>query len=257
MHRKATRSHVSHPRRRAAGFSLVEIAIASVIVALLLGGLLALTATHTATQRSRDTEQLLAQARQALIGFAAVNGRLPCPALPSLPTGAAGAGVEQTPTVVGCTGGQIGVLPWVTLGLPELDAWGRRFTYRVTALHARTVVARPPTQFGCTPPPAAAPTQAAFALCSPGDNEVRVAAAGAALVTNAAAVIISHGANGFGARLPSGAAMPPSSDADEAENHDADNIAVQRVTSANFDDLVTWVPVALLAQSMLQAGRLP
>ncbi|MCS6944687.1 MAG: prepilin-type N-terminal cleavage/methylation domain-containing protein [Sutterellaceae bacterium] len=257
MHRTSTKSHLTGWRRSAAGFSLVEIAIASVIVALLLGGLLALTATHTATQRVRDTEQLLAQARQALLGFAAVNGRLPCPAAPGLPSGAAGAGVEQTPTATGCTGGQIGVLPWVTLGLPELDAWGRRFTYRVTALHARTVMMRLPTQFGCTPPPATVPTQAAFALCSPGDNEVRVASAGASLVTGAVAVIISHGANGFGARLPSGATMPPSPDADEAENHDTDNIAVQRVTSASFDDLVIWVPVALLAQSMLQAGRLP
>jgi len=243
--------------RRARGFSLVELAVALVVVALVLGGLLSLTAAHGAAQRVRDTERLLEQARQALLGFAAANGRLPCPALPTLAAGTPGAGVEQPPTATGCTGGQVGVLPWATLGLPELDAWGRRFTYRVSALHARTVMVRLPTMFGCATPPLVPPTQAAFALCSPGDNQVRVAAAGAALVADAPAVIVSHGANGLGAFLPSGAALPASADADEQENRDGDNVAVQRTPTASFDDLVVWLPSSLLAQAMLQAGRLP
>lgn len=243
--------------RRLRGFSLVELAVAMVVVALVLGGLLQLTATYSATQRTRDTERLLEQAREALLGFAAANGRLPCPAQPTLASGAAGAGVERTATATGCTGGQVGVLPWATLGLPELDAWGRRFTYRVSALHARTVIARPPTQYGCGTPPALPPTQAAFALCSPGDNQVRVSATGASLVNDAPAVIVSHGANGFGAYLPNGALLAASANTDEAENHDNDNILVQRTPTADYDDLSLWLPSSLLAQAMLQAGRLP
>lgn len=243
--------------RAARGFSLIEIAVGIVIVALVLGGLLTMTMTHNATQRVRETERLLQQARQALIGFAAVNGRLPCPAQPTLAAGAAGAGIERPPTAAGCTGGQVGVLPWATLGLPELDAWGRRFTYRVSALHSRTVIARPPTQFGCATPPAVAPTQAAFALCSPGDNQVRVAAAGAALVSDSPAVIVSHGANGAGAFVPAGTMIPPGANADEQENADNDAVWVERAASATFDDLTVWVPATLLAQAMLQAGRLP
>ncbi|MFN3564520.1 MAG: hypothetical protein ACK4V1_00850 [Burkholderiaceae bacterium] len=227
------------------------------IVALTVSGLLMLTVTQSATQKERDTERLLAQARQALLGFAAINGRLPCPAQPGLATGAPGAGLERPPTAAGCTGGQLGVLPWATVGLPELDAWGRRFTYRVSALHSRTVIARPPVQYGCTVPPAVPPTQAAFALCSPGDNEVRVSAAGSALVSGAPAVIVSHGPNGAGARLPSSAALAASIDPDEQENHDGDAIFVERTPTAAFDDRLVWVPTSLLAQSMLQAGRLP
>lgn len=244
-------------RRSAGGFSLIELAIGLVIVALTVSGLLALTVTQSATQKECDTERLLAQARQALLGFAAINGRLPCPAQPALASGAPGAGQERPPTPAGCSGGPVGVLPWATLGLPELDAWGRRFTYRVSALHSRTVVARPPAQYGCAVPPTAAPTQAAFALCSPGDNEVRVGAAGAALVSSAPAVIVDHGPNGAGARLPTGAALAASADPDEQENHDGDAIFVERTPTAVFDDRVVWVPASLLAQSMLQAGRLP
>ncbi|HXF47232.1 MAG TPA: hypothetical protein VNK91_14045, partial [Burkholderiaceae bacterium] len=231
--------------------------VALVVVALVLGGLLSLTAAHSAAQRVRDTERLLEQARQALLGFAAVNGRLPCPAHPNLAATAPGAGLERAPTATGCTGGQVGVLPWATLGLPELDAWGRRFTYRVSALHARTVMPRLPTDYGCTVAPPTPPTRSAFALCSPGDNQVRVSAAGAALVADAPAAIVSHGANGFGAFLPGGATMPAGSDPDELENRDGDNVAVQRTVTATFDDLVVWLPATLLAQAMLQAGRLP
>lgn len=245
------------PPPSARGFSLIEMAVVLVVFALMLTGLLMITGTQLATQRGKDTQRLLAEARQALIGFAAVNGRLPCPAAPSTPAGAPGAGVERTPTAAGCTGGQAGVLPWVTLGLPETDAWGRRITYRVSALHSRTVMARPPTAYGCAVPPPVPPTQAAFALCSPGDNEVRVAAAGSALVTGAPAVLVSHGANGFGAWLPAGNQMPASADADEQENHDGDAIAVDRTPTAAFDDQVVVVAAPLLAQSMLQAGRLP
>lgn len=242
---------------RTRGFSLVEMAVVLVVFALMLTGLLMITGTQLATQRAKDTQRLLAEARQALLGFAAVNGRLPCPAAPNTPAGAPGAGVERTPTATGCTGGQAGVLPWATLGLPETDAWGRRIGYRVAALHSRTVMARPPTAYGCATPPVVPPTQAAFALCSPGDNEVRVAAGGAALVTGAPAVLVSHGANGFGAWLPAGNPMPASADADEQENHDGDTIAVDRTPTAAFDDQTVVVAAPLLAQSMLQAGRLP
>lgn len=240
------------------GFSLIEMAVVLVVFALMLSGLLMVTTTQLATQRVQETQRAMEQARQALLGFAAVNGRLPCPAQPNLASGAPGAGVERTPTAAGCTGGQSGVLAWATLGLPETDAWGRRFTYRVSALHSRTVTALPLPLYNCGALPLAAPpAHSAFALCSPGDNEVRVAAAGAALVTNAPAVLISHGANGFGGYLPSGAQMPASTSADEIENHDNDAIAVDRTPSVAYDDVVLWLPTPLLQQSMLTAGRLP
>lgn len=243
--------------RRASGFSLVEMAVVLVVFALMLHALLMITGTQIANQRVKDTEQVLGQARQALLGFAAVNGRLPCPANGNVPSATAGAGLERAPTAAGCTGGQTGVLPWATLGLPETDAWGRRITYRVSALHSRTVVTRPPTAYGCAAAVVSPPAQAAFALCSPGDIQVRASAAGAALVTNVPAVMVSHGANGFGAWLPAGTQVPLSADADEQENHDGDAIVVERTPVATFDDQLVVLPATLIAQSMLQSGRLP
>lgn len=242
---------------RECGFTLVEMAVVLIVFGLLLGGLLMILTTHEANRRVEETQRLLAQARAALIGFAAVNGRLPCPADPTIPTGSPGAGTERTPNATGCTGGQQGVLPWVTLGLPETDAWGRGLTYRVTALYSRTVIARPPTDYGCTPLPPLPPTQAAFALCSPGDIEVRVASGGPALATAIPAVVVSHGPNGFGARLPTGAQLPEENSEDERENHDDDAVFVERTRAESFDDLLLPLASPSLMQWMLQSGRLP
>lgn len=218
------------------GFSLLEMAIVLVIVGLLLGGMLGGLGALQQRQRVAQTEQQLAEIRDALIAFAVVNRRLPCPAAPATPSTTAGAGVERAPTAGGCTGGTAGVLPWATLGLPETDAWGRRFTYRVSAAFARTAPA--------------------FTLASTGDNIVRNAAA-VSIATAIPAVVLSHGANTRGSRGPSGAAAAASTDAREQENADADADFVADVPTATYDDLVTWVPGTVLLNRMLQAGVLP
>lgn len=244
--------------RRARGFSLVEMAVVMAILGLLLGGLLMTLQAQQTAQRAQETGRLVTQAKDALLGYAAIHGRLPCPADPALASGSAGAGLERTPTAAGCTGGETGTLPWATLGLPETDGWNRRFTYRVSALFSRTVdPSRTAAQYGCATSPGVVPTQAAFALCSPGDGTVRAASGGADLVTEAPAVLVSHGANGFGSALPSGATVPASADADEIENADGDAVFVERTPTDSFDDRADWLSGAVLMNRMVQAGRLP
>ncbi len=65
---------------RKTGFSLVEMAIVLLIVALLLGGLLPTLSGQMEQQRTNETRKQLDEVQQALLGFAIVNGRLPCPA---------------------------------------------------------------------------------------------------------------------------------------------------------------------------------
>lgn len=250
------RPHVAN-HRRSRGFSLVELAVVLVVFGLMLGGLLMLLRAQAATNGVQQAQRQLREARQALIGFAAINGRLPCPAPPNLASGAPGAGIEAAPTAAGCSGGPEGVLPWATLGLPETDPWGRRLRYRVAAMYSRTVAPRLPTQFGCAAPPLTPPASAAFALCTPGDIELRVAASGVALATAVPAVVVLHGANGFGAYLSSGTPMPASTSVDELENHDGDAVFVERTPTESFDDFLAALPPTLLMQAMLQAGRLP
>ena len=229
------------PRRTQRGFTLVELSIVLVIVALLVGGMLISIGTQREVANGNEMQKRLNDVRDALIGFAVTYGRLPCPANPALVSGAAGAGVEIVPVVGGCTGGVLaGVLPWATLGLPELDTWERRLSYRVTGIFAQPITG-----------------QAAFALNNDGDLTVRVTAGGTTVATLIPAVVVSHGPNGLGAWLPTGGQMAASADGDEIENTNADVNFVSKAFTPTFDDQVVWVPPTILKNRMVAAQKLP
>lgn len=236
------------------GFTLAEIAVVLVIVALLLGGLLAPLASQNDARMRSDNAKALADIREALIGFAVVNGRLPCPADRTQATGTGGAtcpGAAGCEAITGtsCTSATgVGVLPWATLGLPETDAWNARFTYRVTPLFARTLPQA--GGFGCAITPA--PANAAFALCSPGDISIRNSA-GTALATRIPAIVVSHGRNGLGAWLPNGTQTPGAA-GDESENANDDAVFI---SDPGIDDQLVWIPPNILMNRMIAAGKLP
>jgi len=273
------------PRRGVRGFTLAELAVVVLVIALLLGGLTLTLSTQTELRRIEGTQRTLDLAKDALIGFAITRGRLPCPAAPGTPTGMPNAGVEQLPAGPApqlCTS-QFGVLPWVTLGVPETDAWGRRFSYRITGDFADTdnlsvgMIGVP----GClAAPPTFDATKPSFQLCSIGNLQVQTRnAAGAApqnLAANLAAVIISHGPNGFGGFSPTGTALPAPTGQDELANAAAATAATFNFiareltrppagacgdtvpgTLCEFDDLVAWVPTVVLMNRMVASGKLP
>jgi len=80
---------------RSKGFSLVELAVALAIIALLLAGALIPLSTQIEVRNAADTQRAMESIREAIVGFAQANGRLPCPADGSIAAGAAGAGTEQ------------------------------------------------------------------------------------------------------------------------------------------------------------------
>lgn len=102
--------------RRARGVSLVELAVALVAVGLMTLVLVQFLQVQTQERREAAGRDLLQRADDALLAFAMVNSRLPCPASTS-------SGVED------CTSTQVGLLPYRTLGLP--DAGARRIRYGV------------------------------------------------------------------------------------------------------------------------------
>lgn len=241
-------------KKNISGFTLVEMAMVLAIVSLLLGGLLPALSAQMESQRANETRKSLEEIRDALAGFAIANGRLPCPADPATATGQAGAGTERAPPCF--SGNSTGVLPWATLGVNETDAWGNRYTYRVSGDFADTVGSA--TYGGCTPSPA--PTLATFALCSSGVLDVRSAASGGTSVAiDVPAVIISHGKNAAGAYTRQGVQLPASGDADERENSDgsADNNYVSHTPTPGFDDQVAWLSSNILFNRMVAAGKLP
>ena len=221
--------------RHKQGFTLVELAIVLVIVALLTSGLLLGVSAQRNAAENVDAQRQLENIRETLIGFALTRGRLPCPAISNLASSDANAGLEN------CAQPH-GVLPWVTLGLPELDPWGRRFTYYA---HSNFTA----------PVPSGA--LASFTLDTLGNANIKAnGSSGGNVASDLPAVVVSHGSRGTGAYLPSGVQLPGAV-GDEAENADADLTFISRTQDGSFDDLVTWVVPSILKSKMVAAGRLP
>jgi len=65
------------------GFTLIEIAIVLLIVTILLGYTVALFPKQQELKQYRAVEQEMDDVIAAIIGFAQVNGRLPCPSIPN------------------------------------------------------------------------------------------------------------------------------------------------------------------------------
>jgi len=249
-------------KKRQPGFTLVEMAMVMLIIGLLLGGLMPTLSAQMEAQRVSETRKQLEEVQQALMGYALANGRLPCPADPAIATGQANAGLEATTgsgSAMTCTNvannAARGVLPWATLGVPETDAWGNRYTYRVSRDFADALGSA--TYGSCTPSPT--PTLATFALCSSGNLDILVTTGGTSLVSNVPSVVISHGKNGAGAYTQQGTQLSISSDVDEQENSDgsADNNYVSKTPTPSFDDLVVWLSPNILFNRMVAAGKLP
>ena len=143
---------------RARGFSLVELAVVMAIVAFLLGGLMYTLAAQIEQRSFEDTRRRLDQARELVMSFGIVKGRLPCPAryasssshsngMESFCTAAASsslstcAGSETTTeqTHGTCSNHFDGFLPAASIGFLQTDAsgfavdsWGNRIRYAVS-----------------------------------------------------------------------------------------------------------------------------
>ena len=274
---------------RSRGFSLVELAVALAIIALLIAGALIPLSTQLEVRNAADSRRSMESIREAIIGFAQANGRLPCPADGTIAAGAANAGTEQlsgaSPNTT-CTN-VFGVVPWATLGVPEVDGWGRRFSYWVSQIFAdglgtatfNNPLPGPSGQNpACPSPLIPTPTQSSFALCSMGNLTVNTrnesthvaTAVGSALP----AVIISHGKNGFGAYTPAGVTLAAPVGADEIANANhaaaAATFFSRNPTQAaspcsdaagpafcEFDDIVVMITSNTLIARMVAAGKLP
>lgn len=248
------------------------MAMVLAIVALLLTGLVPTISSQIEQRKISETKSQLQEIQQGLIGFALINGRLPCPAQASLAAGVAYAGEEALSSVTNscsctnasgskvaqyapnndCAGTSVtGVLPWATLGLPETDAWNRRFTYRVTSHYADKIAAN---TYGCSP--GVNLTTSSFAICSPGNADIYDKSGGVLVFANTPAVVVSHGINGLGAYLTTGIPLPGAS-GDESENSDDNLTFVSHEFSTEYDDLLIWISPSILINRMVSAGKLP
>ncbi len=116
------------------GFTLVEIAIVLLIVTILLGYTVALFPRQQELKQYRDVDREMDEVIAAIVGFAQVNGRLPCPASPDT------LGVEDNGGTPDCDF-YGGFVPVNTLGISGrlngdsllLDPWGNPYRYYVSS----------------------------------------------------------------------------------------------------------------------------
>lgn len=250
------------------GFSLVELAIAVFIMALLIGSFLVPLQSQVENRKIDETQRILDQARDALMGFVAANGRLPCPA--------AGGSTGQESYAGGgnaangnCSNFFDGFLPAITIGFTPvdgsgyaLDAWGlqqNRLRYAVsnvsvTNTATSVTVTNPFTKTSGMRSAGMSDISAANLLyvCNSGTG-VTASNCGTAtaLTANAIAVIYSLGAN-----APNGGSAPH-----EDKNLDGDRVFVStersNVSGNVFDDQFTWIGAPTLFNRMISAGILP
>ena len=111
-------SHHPCPDLRNPGFTLVEMTIVLVIVALLVGGMLVPLSAQRDVQNIKETERRMAEIKEAVLGFAAIHGRLPCPTSETDPN-SDNYGLEDAACIE-----VEGYLPWKSLSVSPIDAWG-------------------------------------------------------------------------------------------------------------------------------------
>ena len=231
------------------GFTLAELAVVLVIVGILLGGLIMPLSAQLDSRNISDTNKTLTDARDALLGFAAANGRLPCPALSTT------SGLESPVGGGSCTGSTVsnpvtGFVPAATLGLTPtdsqgflVDAWGNRIRYAVTAYSTHLYTTANALKSNWPNRPTDPPTLLTLAS---------TAASGGTLTDNAVAVIFSVGRN-----------KSATTGIDESHNLNNDRFFISHEpTAANstggeFDDIVTWIAEPILFNRLIAAGRLP
>jgi len=181
-------------------FSLIEISIVILIIAIFVSGALTVSVSVINNQKAKITKERMAEIYRAIGNFVMKNYRLPCPASFTLTKDQAayaaemgaqgscvGAGVYFSNTL--STSIAYGMLPAATLGLPDEyaeDGFGSKFSYLVR------------TNYTLSEYPAAISING-FSFATDINDPKVITFSSATNTTANAFVIISHGANKYGA----------------------------------------------------------
>jgi prepilin-type N-terminal cleavage/methylation domain-containing protein len=272
------------------GFTLIEMAIVLVIVTILIGGLVMPLSAQIQARRIAETQKTLAEAREAIVGYAMSNTTSPC-------TCAYTSGVLDSPPTTTCPPSLCSATYTIT-GTASLTLQQRHYLPcpdklddgdpattddgdgvedRVGADCAQSVGYLPWVTLGAAAQDAwgnrlsyavTAPfanSSTGFSSTDPGNLQV-CSASGCATINVAGdvpAVLMSYGPNGWGARNVNGSTLKDPTSPDELENTNTDVNFVSRsptksdATSGEFDDLVVWISDGLLKSRVCPAGGCP
>lgn len=231
---------LAKPKRQQQGFTLLEVAMVLLIMALLLASVLRPFGAQLEQRQRDDTMRTLLEVREAIVGFVAANHRLPCPA-------AMGASLEGDCSVAH------GFVPAAALGIDGainedgalIDAWNNPVRYSVSVSDVdadgqpdfTTVLEMRDIGMQYLRPE--------FEVCADTSACARLRA------NRIPVVLVSTGANGNSVNAGT----------DERENLDGNERFVSRdidrVGDDQFDDIVVWLSGNILYSKMIQAGVLP
>jgi len=275
--------------RPATGFTLAELAVVMTIVAFMLASLMYTLSAQTDQRNIDETRRRLEQARELLLSFAVLNGRLPCPARsanttsPSTVVGdevrdATGAciGDAVTDYYGGLNAGvTLGLLPARAIGMSQVDpagfvvdAWGNRIRYAVANLitacsgtsttpHFTNATNLKANGITCQPND--------LLICKSGTGITGTACGGASnqIMSQSlvVAIVYSTGKNLLSAQDATTATTLGRTD--EAANLNGDRVFVFHPPTASdfangeFDDQFTWITVGELYGKLIAGGVLP
>jgi prepilin-type N-terminal cleavage/methylation domain-containing protein len=257
------------------GFTLIEIAIVLLVVTILLGYSVALFPIQQELKQYRQAEEEMKGIISELIGFAQINGRLPCPdSIAGAP--AVYDGVEDRAVGNISCDAYFAYLPGRTLGVDGdydavgrlLDPWGQPYGYAVsssdnlpngTVGNVDFVVANEIRAVGITN---ASPNLLICDGSTAVGNDLTCLAAGSNTVaSNVAAVIISTGKDkNVGIAVPNNSTIQIENVDDfEVGTNDRVFVSATRsdVAGSQFDDVVKWISTNQLFAKMIEADQLP
>ncbi|WP_283746073.1 type II secretion system protein [Sideroxydans sp. CL21] len=230
------------------GFTLVEMAVVLLIATILMAGLVPTISSQIDQRQTNETRKQLNDIQQALIGFAIINERLPCPA------SATSNGLEDPIGGGVCNHPNDGYVPAAVLGLGPVnsqglvvDAWNNPIRYAVTSSYANQFTIAGSMKNVWTQPSITLDLQVCTTSTGISWNSC---APNTSLSSNGVPLVIfSTGKDGLGGMV----------NPDEAANLHASTFKtfVSHDFTPTYDDLVVWVSPNTLFNRMVAAGKLP